>query len=243
MDSNEQEKDQSKVEQILLNEVKRVLNYYNWEQSKKYSLKEKENSEKEKTLYAINTKFIEDWKLKIKYEDLIKEIKKYEEEKNKEKLENIINDFFKKNIKDFDLNSLGEIKNISLLKDSDKFKKDEKIYINPLLNEEKMELVNKEVFESFKDFKLDVTIEVDCNLKEGKYILKNNNNLDDKKEKIDEENEKNKQTKANEVLQEKDIETQNSNKNKVEDDQKNENKNIDIKQSNYKNENENKEKK
>ena len=239
MSSNEQGKNISKEESILTKETKSIFLYYNWEKSKNKSLEKKENDEKEKSLYAINKKFIEDWKIKIKYEDLKKEIAKNEKEKKEQKLENIINEFYKKE-KGLDLKSMGEIKNIPLLKKFDESTKEEN-YVNPELNEEDVELLNKEVFESFKEFKFDVTIMVDCNLKEGEYILKNKSKQDDKKEKTKiiegEKNKEDNETKTCEDLKENNKGNQTNNENKIEEDLKEKNKNLNTSQT-EKNENE-----
>ena len=86
------------------------------------------------------------------------------------------------------------------------------IYENPVLNEDKMELVNKEVFEvfeSFKELKMDVTIIVDCKLKEGKYIMKNN---EDKNINEEGQNVKGKEEINKEEIKDKDKEGNNENK-------------------------------
>ena len=228
MASNGPEKDQSK-------EIKSILHYYTWEQSKNNSLEKKETSNKEIKLHAISKEFIENWKLKIKYDDLKKEIAKMEKEKKEEKIENIISEYYKKEIKDLDLKSFGEIKNISLLKNLDENKKDEKTYINPVLNEDKMELINKEVFEvfeSFKELKMDITIIVDCKLKDGKYIMKNN---EDKNINEEGQNVKGKEEINKEEIKDKDKEGNNENKKERELDK---NKKIDTQQTYIKKENE-----
>ena len=228
MASNGPEKDQSK-------EIKSILLYYTWEQSKNNSLEKKETSNKEIKLHAISKEFIENWKLKIKYDDLKKEIAKMEKEKKEEKIENIISEYYKKEIKDLDLKSFGEIKNISLLKNLDENKKDEKTYINPVLNEDKMELINKEVFEvfeSFKELKMDITIIVDCKLKDGKYIMKNN---EDKNINEEGQNVKGKEEINKEEIKDKDKEGNNENKKERELEK---NKKIDTQQTYIKKENE-----
>ena len=80
------------------------------------------------------------------------------------------------------------MKIISLIKSCIKDKNNK----NPKLNEEdmkKIELVNKDVYESFKTTKKDGEVEVECKIKDGKYILAYiDENKEKKKIKINDNN-------------------------------------------------------
>ena len=219
MDSNVEEKNESKVNQILSKEINSIFLYYKWDESKNKFRNEKKSTENIEILYALNQEFIKEWKEIIKYDKLKGEIKiEKGKDRNKEET-NIINEFYKKN--KFDINDLGVINNLFLIKDSvqeekeeekdkkqkdekqngeeekDKKQKDEKQkeekdekqkeekpkkFKNPKLKEEKIELVDKEVFDNFKYFKMDAEIEVECIMKEGKYILYCPDKIDKKEE-------------------------------------------------------------
>ena len=219
MDSNVEEKNESKVNQILSKEINSIFLYYKWDESKNKFRNEKKSTENIEILYALNQEFIKEWKEIIKYDELKGEIKiEKGKDRNKEET-NIINEFYKKN--KFDINDLGVINNLFLIKDSvqeekeeekdkkqkdekqngeeekDKKQKDEKQkeekdekqkeekpkkFKNPKLKEEKIELVDKEVFDNFKYFKMDAEIEVECIMKEGKYILYCPDKIDKKEE-------------------------------------------------------------
>ena len=219
MDSNEEEKNESKVNQILSKEINSIFLYYKWDESKNKFRNEKKSTENIEILYALNQEFIKEWKEIIKYDKLKGEIKiEKGKDRNKEET-NIINEFYNKN--KFDINDLGVINNLFLIKDSvqeekeeekdkkqkdekqngeeekDKKQKDEKQkeekdekqkeekpkkFKNPKLKEEKIELVDKEVFDNFKYFKMDAEIEVECIMKEGKYILYCPDKIDKKEE-------------------------------------------------------------
>ena len=219
MDSNVEEKNESKVNQILSKEINSIFLYYKWDESKNKFRNEKKSTENIEILYALNQEFIKEWKEIIKYDKLKGEIKiEKGKDRNKEET-NIINEFYNKN--KFDINDLGVINNLFLIKDSvqeekeeekdkkqkdekqngeeekDKKQKDEKQkeekdekqkeekpkkFKNPKLKEEKIELVDKEVFDNFKYFKMDAEIEVECIMKEGKYILYCPDKIDKKEE-------------------------------------------------------------
>ena len=219
MDSNVEEKNESKVNQILSKEINSIFLYYKWDESKNKFRNEKKSTENIEILYALNQEFIKKWKEIIQYDKLKGEIKiEKGKDRNKEET-NIINEFYKKN--KFDINDLGVINNLFLIKDSvqeekeeekdkkqkdekqngeeekDKKQKDEKQkeekdekqkeekpkkFKNPKLKEEKIELVDKEVFDNFKYFKMDAEIEVECIMKEGKYILYCPDKIDKKEE-------------------------------------------------------------
>ena len=219
MDSNVEEKNESIVNQILSKEINSIFLYYKWDESKNKFRNEKKSTENIEILYALNQEFIKKWKEIIKYDKLKGEIKiEKGKDRNKEET-NIINEFYKKN--KFDINDLGVINNLFLIKDSvqeekeeekdkkqkdekqngeeekDKKQKDEKQkeekdekqkeekpkkFKNPKLKEEKIELVDKEVFDNFKYFKMDAEIEVECIMKEGKYILYCPDKIDKKEE-------------------------------------------------------------
>ena len=151
----------------LPKEMKQIIQYYKWEKALDEFSREKKSSEKEETLYVLNKKFIEDWKSKIFFEELKKELDKAEKEHKD--LEKEFNDFYK--IKNINLNeiSFGKIENEALINDKNKAR--EKMYINPNLKEEEIVKVTEDVFKCFKDFGMDVEIKVESKLKNGKYIL------------------------------------------------------------------------
>ena len=227
MDSNEEEKNESKVNQILSKEINSIFLYYKWDESKNRFRNEKKSTENTEILYVLNQEFIKEWKEIIKYDALKEEIRsEKEKDRNKEET-NIINEFYKKN--EFDKNNLGEINNLFLIKDSvqeekegekaeeeekDEKQKDEKQngeeekeqkqkeekdekqkeekpkkFKNPKLIKEEIELVNKEVFDYFKYFKMNAEIEVECIMKDGEYILYCPNKIE-KEENKEEVNEK-----------------------------------------------------
>ena len=227
MDSNVEEKNESKVNQILSKEINSIFLYYKWDESKNRFRNEKKSTENTEILYVLNQEFIKEWKEIIKYDALKEEIRiEKEKDRNKEET-NIINEFYKKN--EFDKNNLGEINNLFLIKDSvqeekegekaeeeekDEKQKDEKQngeeekeqkqkeekdekqkeekpkkFKNPKLIKEEIELVNKEVFDYFKYFKMNAEIEVECIMKDGEYILYCPNKIE-KEENKEEVNEK-----------------------------------------------------
>ena len=199
--------------------LKIILDYYKWEQDKENLLKEKINEKK--NLYALNKKMIEDWKSNIQYEQLKVELQKKGKE-YKVKVDDIVDFLKNENIK-FDSINLKEIDIDSMIKNPDKSEKNntEKFYKNPLLNEDEIELVNNDINEFFKQFhKENWVIQVECEIKDGKYCLAYTNEVDNKPKKEDEKP-KEKKLDAN---------------NEKEEQQKNENSNQNVEKNGDKNE-------
>ena len=176
--------------------INRIYLYYKWDH---HITKEKRNK-----LYVLNKKDIDTWKSAIKYEELKKELKLKKEGKQIHKKD--ISEFYKN--KKNDINFSLKINNISLINDINTCKRKNGHYINPKFFEGKeIELVNKEVNDSFKIFGMNAEIEVDYIEKDGKYILAYLDN--DEKKKINNENEKdnkkqNETNKSNEIQRIKD---------------------------------------
>ena len=157
---------QTEKEKILVNEIKRIFRYYSWNQKSIKMFEEKINSEDKEVLYVLNKEYIDNWKSKIEYEKLQTKLS----QKGKNLNESDISKILDEEKINFDINNLGKMKIISLVKNCEKGK----INKNPKIDKEEMkkiELVNKEVYESFKEIEKDGEIEVECLLKDGKYIL------------------------------------------------------------------------
>ena len=157
--------------------INRIYLYYKWDHHI--------TKEKKKKLFVLNKKDIDTWKSAIKYEELKKELKLKKEGKQIQKKD--ISKFYKN--KKNDINFSLEINNISLINDINTYKRENGHYINPKFIEGKeIELVNKEVNDSFKIFGMNAKIEVDYIEKDDKYILEYLDN--DEKKKINNEKEK-----------------------------------------------------